>query len=150
DPDKLLEFNIALPDVEAAIKANNLNKSGGFQEEGLTERPVRVIGRLGPEPEKGLDDIRKIPLKVNSDRTVLLQNVAAVEEGPAPKRGDAGVDGRVGVVITVVKQPHTDTRKVTEDVKAALRELEASLPADIVINTDLFQLRTFIDRGIYY
>src|SRR5262249_52920452 len=38
DPDKLLEFNIGLPDVEAAIKANNLNKSGGFQEDGQKER----------------------------------------------------------------------------------------------------------------
>src|SRR6185295_6719916 len=37
-----------------------------------------------------------------------------------------------------------------DQVKAALRESEASLPADIVINTDLFQLKNFIDRGIYY
>ena len=35
-------------------------------------------------------------------------------------------------------------------MKAALRESEATLPADIVINTDLFQLKSFIDRGIYY
>src|SRR5262249_7367266 len=32
----------------------------------------------------------------------------------------------------------------------ALRATEAGLPADYVINTDLFQLRNFIDRGIYY
>src|SRR6185295_5492028 len=37
-----------------------------------------------------------------------------------------------------------------DQVKAALRESESTLPADIVINTDLFQLKTFIDRGIYY
>ena len=72
------------------------------------------------------------------------------EEGPAPKRGDASVDGNPGVVITIVKQPHADTRKLTDEVKAALRESEATLPADIVINTDLFQLKSFIDRGIYY
>ena len=35
-------------------------------------------------------------------------------------------------------------------MKAALREAEATLPADVVINTDLFQLKSFIDRGIYY
>ena len=53
-------------------------------------------------------------------------------------------------MITIVKQPHADTRKLTDQVKAALREAEATLPADIVINTDLFQLKGFIDRGIYY
>ena len=80
---------------------------------------------------------------------MLLEQVARVEEGPAPKRGDASVDGHPGVVITIVKQPHADTRKLTDEVKAALRETEAALPADVVINTDLFQLKNFIDRGIY-
>src|SRR6185503_14916 len=42
------------------------------------------------------------------------------------------------------------TRSLTEQVKAALRETEASLPADVVFNTNLFQLKSFIDRGVYY
>jgi len=150
DPDKLLEYDISLQEVEAAIKTNNLNTSGGFLEDGLAERPVRIIGRLGPLPAKVVDDLRKIPLRMNGPRAVLLANVATVAEGPAPKRGDASIDGHPGVVITIVKQPHADTRKLTDDTKAALREVEDSLPADMVINTDLFQLKTFIDRGIYY
>lgn len=150
DPDKLQEYNVSLQEIEAAIKANNLNTSGGFLEEGQGERPVRVIGRLGPLPQKVVDDLIKVPLKMNSDRAVLLGQVARVEEGPAPKRGDASIDGNPGVVITIVKQPHADTRKLTDEVKAALRETEATLPADIAINTDLFQLKSFIDRGIYY
>jgi HME family heavy-metal exporter len=92
----------------------------------------------------------KVPVKLNSDRAVLLKQVANVQEGPAPKRGDASVDGNPGVVITVVKQPHADTRKLTDEVKKALRETAATLPADIYINTNLFQLKNFIDRGIYY
>ena len=52
DPAKLQEYNVSLQEIEAAIKANNLNTSGGFLEEGQTERPVRVIGRLGPLPQQ--------------------------------------------------------------------------------------------------
>ncbi len=150
DPDKLQEYNVSLQEIEAAIKANNLNTSGGFLEEGQGERPVRIIGRLGPLPQKVVDDLMKVPLKMNADRAVLLGQVARIEEGPAPKRGDGSIDGNPGVVITIVKQPHADTRKLTDEVKAALREAESTLPADIVINTDLFQLKSFIDRGIYY
>ena len=150
DPAKLQEYNVSLQEIEAAIKANNLNTSGGFLEEGQTERPVRIIGRLGPLPQQVVDDLLKVPVKLNADRAVLLRHVATVQEGPAPKRGDASIDGNPGVVITIVKQPHADTRKLTDQVKAALRESEATLPADIVINTDLFQLKGFIDRGIYY
>lgn len=150
DPEKLQEYNVSLQEVESVIKANNLNSSGGFLEEGQGERPVRVIGRLGPEPGKVMDDLRKVPVRDTADRSVLLGHVANIEEGPAPKRGDASIDGHPGVVITIVKQPHADTRKLTDEVKAALRDIETSLPADVLINTNLFQLKSFIDRGIYY
>ncbi len=150
DPAKLQEYKVSLQDVERAILANNLNASGGFIEEGQNERPVRVIARLGPLPEKVVADLRKVVVKVNPDRSVLLGNVATIEEGPAPKRGDASIDGSPGVILTIVKQPHWDTRKLTDEVKAALKESEASLPADVVIQTELFQLKSFIDRGVYY
>lgn len=150
DPEKLQEYDVSLQEIEAAIQANNLNTSGGFFEEGQTERPVRVIGRLGPLPEKVIDDLRKIPVSMSSDRAVRLDQVARIEEGPAPKRGDASIDGHVGVVITIVKQPHADTRELTDEVKGALAEIENALTADIAINTNLFELKSFIDRGIYY
>lgn len=150
DPVKLQEFNISLQEIEAAITANNVNTSGGFLEDGQNERPVRIIGRLGPLPREVVENLLKVPVKMISDRAVLLGQVAIVQEGPAPKRGDASIDGNPGVVITIVKQPHADTRKLTDQVKAALREAEATLPADVVINLDLFQLKGFIDRGIYY
>ena len=150
DPNRLQEYNVTLQEVEEAIQANNLNASGGFLVEGQGERSVRVIGRLGPLPEQVINDLRQNPVKMNADRAVLLHHVAQIAEGPAPKRGDASIDGHPGVVITIVKQPHADTRKLTDDVKAALRDAEAALPGDVVINTDLFQLKNFIDRGIYY
>ena len=150
NPDKLLEYGVTIQDVDRAIGENNLNASGGFTEEGQVERPVRVIARLGPQPAKVLDDLRKVAVKVDGDRPILLGQVATVTEGPAPKRGDAGIDGADAVVITVVKQPHADTRALTNKVKAAVREVESALPADYIATTELFQLKDFIDRGVYY
>jgi HME family heavy-metal exporter len=150
DPLKLQEYNVSLQDVEAAVQSNNLNTSGGFILSGQTERPVRVIGRLGALTSDVLKELRRAPVKMKGDRAVLLENVAEIVEGPAPKRGDASIDGHAGVVITIVKQPHADTRKLTDNVMAALHDAETSLPADIVINTKLFKLKSFIDRGIYY
>ena len=149
DPNALLEFDVTLQQVEQAVKDNNINASGGFTVEGQFERPVRVIGRLGPLPSAVADDLRKVPVKAHVHRSVLLGQVAKVVEGPEPKRGDGGIDGNPGVVISIVKQPHTDTRSLTDNVKAALGSVETSLPADLVIDTELFQLRAFIDRGIF-
>lgn len=150
DPIKLQEYNVSLQEVEAAVQSNNLNASGGFIIGGQTERSVRVIGRLGALTNNVLEELRKAPVKMNGDRAVLLYQVAQIVAGPAPKRGDSSIDGHAGVVITIVKQPHADTRKLTDDVMAALSDAESTLPADIVINTSLFQLKSFIDRGIYY
>ncbi len=100
--------------------------------------------------QKVADDLQKVPVKTHAHRNIFLGQVARIEEGPEPKRGDGSIDGSPGAVITVVKQPHTDTRGLTDNIKKALRSTEEALPADHVINLELFQLRTFIDRGVYY
>lgn len=149
DPAALLEYGVSLQEVEQALKQSNINTSGGFAVRGETERPIRVLGRLGPEPGRVLGDLRQIPVKTNDKRPVLLGQVASVVEGAEFKRGDGSVNGRPGVVITVVKQPHVDTRDLTERLETAFAQAERSLTADIVINPQLFQLRNFIDRGIF-
>ena len=74
---------------------------------------------------------------------------ARVVEGAQVKRGDASVNGLPAVVLVVTKQPHVDTRALTDRVVAALREVEGSLPANVVVNPELYQLREFIDRGLF-
>lgn len=149
DPAALLEYGVTLQQVEQSLKDNNLNTSGGFATTGETERPIRVFGRLGPEPARVLDELRKIPVRATPERTILLQEVAQVVEGPQVKRGDGSVNGRPGVVLTIVKQPHVDTRGLTDRLVVALRQSEAALPTGIVVNPELFQLKGFIDRGIF-
>ncbi len=149
DPTALLEYDVTLQEVEQALKESNINTSGGFAVTGETERPIRVLGRLGSEPSRVLHDLRQIPVKPNKKRPVLLGQVANVVEGAEFKRGDGSVSGRPGVVFTIVKQPHVDTRGLTERLEAAFAEAQDSLTADIVINPELFQLRNFIDRGIF-
>ena len=149
NPQALLEYDVTLQQVEQALAESNLNTSGGFAVTGETERPIRILGRLGPDAQRVVRDLRMIPIKDDPIRPVLLENVARVVEGPQLKRGDGSVNGHSGAVFTLVKQPHVDTRQLTDHVAAALSEVEASLPADIVINSDLFRLKNFIDRGIF-
>lgn len=149
DPTALLEYDVTLQDVERAIQESNINTSGGFAVTGETERPIRILGRLGPDSRVVLEDLRKVPVKVNERRTILLGQVARMVEGPQFKRGDGSINGRPGVVFTIVKQPHVDTRVITDSIEEAFQEVEASLPADIIINSELFRLKNFIDRGIF-
>jgi CzcA family heavy metal efflux pump len=149
NPAELLHFHVSLQDVERALEESNINTSGGFAVEGETERPIRILGRLGPGSQRVLEELRKVPVKASDLRPVLLENVARVVEGPEFKRGDGAINGQPGVIFTIAKQPHLDTRALTTEIASALAGAEASLPPDIVINSELFRLRNFIDRGIF-
>lgn len=149
DPTAMQEYQITLQQIEEALKGNNVNFSGGYSVQGGIEKPIRVLGRLGPRPEQVMEDLRKLPIKVTEHRTILLEQVAKVEEGPQLKRGDSSINGFPGVALTVSKQPKVDTRRLTEQVKAAFLEIEPSLPMDVLIETGLYEMREFIDRGIF-
>jgi len=148
NPDAMREFNVSVKHVEEALRASNLNATGGLDIRGDAERPIRILARLGPDPKKVIADLNRIPVRTTPQRVILLEGVGRVVEGPAVKRGDASVNGVPGIVLTVMKQPHADTRAVTDAVFAAIRDLEPSLPKDLSVNYELFRMKNFIDRGI--
>jgi CzcA family heavy metal efflux pump len=149
DPSALQEYHVTLQDVSRALRGSNVNASGGFAIEGETERSIRILGRLGQRSESVIEELEKIPVAVTQQRSVLLSQIARIVEGAELKRGDGSINAQDGVVFSVVKQPHVDTRRLTNDIVKVFEEVEASLPKDVVIRSDLFQLRNFIDRGIF-
>ncbi|MBA4016286.1 MAG: CusA/CzcA family heavy metal efflux RND transporter [Pirellula sp.] len=144
NPDKLLKYDLTLEDVEKAVAASNANATGGYLDQGGNELLVRSLGRI-----QSLDELGSIVVKSSGERSVLLSDVARVAEAAQVKRGDAAVDGLPAVILTISKQPGSDTRKLTNDVIKALDELKPSLPADLRINTDVYQQKTFIDLSIH-
>src|SRR5262249_30307958 len=63
DPGALLQYDVTLEQVEEALRRNNLNASGGFAVQGEQERAIRILGRLGPEPEAVREQLRQVPVK---------------------------------------------------------------------------------------
>lgn len=149
DPNALIEYGVSLQDVQRVLTESNINTSGGFAITGESERPIRILGRIGPDGKQVAEHLSKVPVRVTDERPILLNQVAKIVEGAEFKRGDGAVNGRAGLVFSVVKQPHVDTRGLTDEIAKALAEVEASLPPDIVINSELFRLRNFIDRGVF-
>jgi CzcA family heavy metal efflux pump len=144
NPESLLAYEVTLTEVETALNQSNLNSTGGYMQQGAMEFLVRGIGRATT-----IEDIGMTVVKATSSRSVLLRDVARIVTGMQQKRGDSSVNGEQSVVITIGKQPTADTRWLTEEITHALNDLKASLPDDININTDLYQQREFIDRGVH-
>lgn len=143
NPDEMLKYDITLEDVEQAVSKSNSNATGGYLNEGGEELLVRSIGRL-----QNAADLRKVVVKTGGSRPVLLGQVADIREAAQVKRGDAAVNGSPAVMIVIAKQPGADTRLLTTNVIKALDELKPSLPADIRINSEVYQQKEFIDLSI--
>ncbi|MFM7035107.1 MAG: efflux RND transporter permease subunit [Planctomycetia bacterium] len=142
-PELLLRYGLTLHDVEAAVQASNSNATGGYLNQGGNELLVRSLGRI-----QSIRDLESVVVKSAGDRPVVLAQVARVAEGPQVKRGDAAVNGKPAVILVISKQPGADTRKLTNDVTVALEGLRSSLPADVRLNPELYQQKTFIDLSI--
>ena len=143
DPSLLLRYDISLAEVEAAVQASNSNATGGYLNQGGNELLVRSLGRI-----QSLDDLTSVVVKATGDRPVVLGQVARVAEAAQVKRGDAAVNGHPAVMLVISKQPGADTRGLTENISRALDELRPSLPADVGINAEIYQQKTFIDLSI--
>ncbi|MFG0266251.1 MAG: efflux RND transporter permease subunit, partial [Rhodopirellula sp. JB055] len=152
NPDKLIQFGLTIEDVHTAVKESNLNATGGYlDDQGANELLVRGLGRIS-----SLDELKHIAITMRSGRPVTLADVAKVVEGAQVKRGDSSVflrdehgnvEGGPAVVLTINKQPGSDTRKVDQAIAEALDELRGSLPDDIRI-ANVYSQRSFIDRAI--
>jgi len=143
DPDKLLAYGVTLQEVTAAVEKSNQNFSGGvFMEKGQ-EYVIRGIGRVFSP-----DDIGGAVIAVKKGVPILVRNVAEVKVGPAVKIGDASVNARPAVVISIQKQPAANTLELTRRIEKTLAEIQATLPAGMVINTHIFRQSDFIQAAV--
>lgn len=152
NPYEMRRYGIGLHEIEQALSASNQNTAGGYLDaEGGLEYVVRSLGRV-----RSADDIARIIVAQREGRSLRLSQVARIVEGAEFKRGDSaafvrGEDGEFeggpAVVLTVTKQPGADTRRVTQAVDRALREMEAALPRDVRLVT-LYEQKAFIDRAV--
>lgn len=134
--------NISFEELEKAASEAASTTTGGFINTGSTEIMVRNLSMTIQ-----LEDIADTVIKTVNDRPIAISDVAKVEWGVEPMRGDASVNGSPGVIMSITKAPGFDTSKMTEEIKQALDELKSTLPEGIE-TVLLFQQKDFIDHAI--
>jgi CzcA family heavy metal efflux pump len=144
DPVRLANAQMTIAELEEKLTAISENKSGGFVATDTTEYPIRIIGRTS---DVGL--LGNTVIAEHEGALVYLRDVATVRKGAQVNpRGDASVNGKAGVVMSITKQPGVNTVDLTQRVEEALASLEESLGDDVEIHPDLFKQEKFIENGI--
>lgn len=145
DPGKMRRHGVSMDEVIYAVKGMNQNASGGTLYEYGNEYIVR-----GLLSTNDIDELKKAVVKTSENGLpITLDAIADVRIGPkTPVLGVASNDGKPAVLLTVTKQPNTNTLALTGRLDNALGELKANLPADVKINSQIFRQSKFIDSSI--
>ncbi len=142
DPMRMQAHGVSYEELERAAKESAGNSTGGFINSGSTEIMVRNLAMTVQ-----LDDIARTVVKRLKDRPIRIADVAKVEWGIEPMRGDGSVNGVRGVIMSITKSPGFDTIGLTTKIETALRELQPTMPQGVQAVV-LFRQADFITNAI--
>lgn len=142
-PQKMDQYDVSMTEFLKACKEANGNSSGGFMNEYSNEYIVKGIGRTSDIREIGKSIVKRV-----NGNTIKIEDVAEVKIGAAPKIGDGSLKGEPAVILTVMKQPATNTLELTDKIDAAIIDIQKTLPKDVKINTKIFRQADFINSSI--
>ncbi len=141
-PDRLASLGLTLDSVREAARWAQGSTNGGFLDRKSQEYVVRNLARASDPVAIG-----EAVVATRGGTAITLADLADVKRGTAPMRGDAGVNGRPAVILSVQKQPGTDTIALTKAVDRALASLGGGLPAGVEV-VPLFQQAHFIEASV--
>src|SRR5918912_4622202 len=123
DPDKMRAYNITVPAVVAAVRAQNLEVPGGRVDEGTRELTVRTMGRI-TDPASFND----LVVATRGNYQVKISDVGYIDDGAEEQGAQAMLNGQPAVTLVVSKQSGQNTVAVADAVKERLAEIIKTLP----------------------
>ncbi|HJB85136.1 MAG TPA: CusA/CzcA family heavy metal efflux RND transporter [Candidatus Alistipes merdigallinarum] len=145
DPARMRHYNVSLDEIMTVVEEMSRNANGGILNQYGNEYIVRGILSTTDPKQMGKAVIRTSPEGI----PVLLEDVAEVRIGAKfPRLGIASERGKAAVLMTVTKQPNTNSLELTENLDKTLNEIRESLPSDIHVSTDIFRQSRFIESSI--
>ncbi len=142
DPRLLGSYGISLDEVSGALGRENYNISAGSLEEGGRDYQLRAVGEFA-----SLEEIENMVLASSPEGTVLLQDVARVEEGLQDASRINRFNGETSIGLLINKQADANTVLVSQGVWGAADDIQRSLPEDVGMHKVMDQA-DFINESI--
>jgi len=142
NPDRLQSLAITATQVNDQIRALNINLPGGRAEVGGSEQSIRTLGSA-----TSVDMLKTYEILLPQGGSVPLSSLGTVEDKFGDVRQTARLNNQPVVAFQVLRSTGSVLVTVEEGVKAAVKQLEKTLPADVKL--DLIFTRADIVRQSY-
>ena len=124
DPARMQSFGITAAELNAQLRAMNLNAAGGRAQLSGAEQALRVLGSAETAAELGDTEI-----SLAGGHHVRLRDIATVTDGIAEKRGATRLNGRPAIAFAVNRATGASDVDVADRVIAALDKLQRDMPS---------------------
>jgi multidrug efflux pump subunit AcrB len=135
DPARMLKSRVALQDILDAANRTNLIDSPGL----LSRNHQLFLGLVNSQVHSP-DDIGDMVIKTVNDVPVRIRDIGTVAPSSAPAYTVVTANGKPAVLLSINRQPDSNTVEVANEVHQEIDNLRSSLPAGI-------DLRVFYDQS---
>lgn len=142
DRARMSAYNISVQEVEAAVRAQNIEIPSGRIES--NDREFTVLSQTGMTAPA---EFREIVVKDANGFPIKLKDIAKVELGAREERNAAWFGGTPSVTIGIVKQATANPLDVSAGIEEALPGIIEDLPQGMSIAKS-YDTSVFIDRSI--
>ncbi len=142
NPNRLASLDITATQVNDQIRTLNINLPGGRAEIGGKEQTIRTLGNAS-----SVNVLKTYEILLPGGGSVPLSSLGTVEDSFADVRQSASLNNKPVVGFQVLRSSGSVMVTVDEGVKAAIAELEKTLPDDVKIS--LISTRSIFVRQSY-
>lgn len=128
DPERLNALGVTAGDVNRALKAANVDLTGGRSDIGSREQAIRTLGGA-----RTVADLAALQIPLGSGRTVTLTDIATVTDAWEEPRSFARLNNQTVVSFAVFRGKGESDVEVNHRVSEAVNELGRSFP-EVAIN----------------
>jgi len=128
NPNLLKSMGISITNIYDALQNSNENTGGAYIEKNPNSYFIRTNGIA-----QSLTDIEKIVVEVRNGKPILIEDVATVQFGKAPRYGAATRDGKEVINGMVMMLKGENSAAVTERIKERVVQIQKSLPEGVLI-----------------
>lgn len=144
DPPALARHRVGVLDVVRALEDTDATTAAGFHVDDSQEYLVRGLGRA-----RSAADLAATVVATVDGVPVTVGMLGRVRTGIEPIRGTASFNGNPAVLVMIQKQPGVNTLELTNEIDRVMTEMQAILPASVVIEKESFRQADFIEVAIH-
>jgi len=129
-PEALTARNISLDELNAALRAANVNTPVG-----TLDGPTQTLTLQANKQLKNAAEFSELIVSNRGGNPVRLRDVAQVEDSFETVKTAASLNGETSITLAILRQPDANTVKVVDAVRAALPGFQSQLPQSVKMTT---------------